>query len=157
MSNISSIYDGLVTRISTVLPNHNRLPFAVDIDQNIESRMVKGWGLSFAGGAVNTKRVMAGQDGKMSIDRTFLVSIVRKVYAQDQNIASRALAEKQLLEDHKLLVEDLEKDPSLGLSANGLCINARYEGDSGLEFAIPDERQFIMIVSSINIEYFEQL
>lgn len=154
MSNISTIYDALITRVSAVLPNHNRLPLNTNIDLNMESRLRQGWGLSFAAGAINTNRVMAGNGGKMSVDRSFLLSITRQEFVQDQNASGRATAEKQLLEDQFLVIEDLEKDPKLGTS---ICINARYVSDNGLEFVFPDERKYIMIVSTINVEYFEDL
>jgi hypothetical protein len=85
------------------------------------------------------------------------VSIVltRRFYASEMNRTAKETVEKQLMEDQFLIVKDIEKDPSLGLS--DVVANFQYEGDEGIQFAFSEDKPFYRLTMRFRLEYLENL
>lgn len=147
MSKISSIYDVLVTRVGTILPNHLRLPHAYAIEKNPEPSLKQGWALQIKGADNSPRQV----DCHLTMSREFTIVITRKFYGSDLATAAKASAEKDLMEDHLLMVKDLEGDASL----SNLVSKAEYQSDSGIELVFLGDKPFYKIESNINVQYRE--
>lgn len=149
MSDISTVYDAIITRVEAVLTSHKRLSNPYKPDENSEKVLNKGYGVRFGPG-VNTNR----QFNKLSVERTFGIVLTRRVYATEQAASKKASTEKSLFEDQKLILEDIEGDPTLGTS---VVVKAAYTEDSGLEFVFVEKDNFLSLESIITVEYFEDI
>ena len=152
MSAITTAYDAIVTRVNAVLTSGdgwNKLPNAYLIENNPEIFLVKGYAVGFGPG-VNTKRL---QSRLVSISREFTVSITRSMDQTDLEVTGRQTAEKQLMEDLKLLIADIEGNSSLNQGE----IFCSYEGDGGIEFVDGETSEFLLISARFILEYFETI
>lgn len=151
MSKISDVYDALVTRVSAVLPDHKRLSDPNNPEANPERDLRKGWGIAF-GPAENTFGTLTNF---LSVRRDFVIINTRKVEKRDTDTTGRATIEKQLFEDQKLVIADVEAEPTLG-DSNAVC-KADYSADSGIQFVHADKDNFLKLETVIQIEYREDL
>lgn len=156
MSKISTAYDELSGVVASTLSDHVKVinPYLIDLNDDIT--FVKGYGLGFSTGE-NTQRLTKP---KMSIRRTFEVTITRKIYIGNQmrsadSTTIRETAEKNLFEDQFLVIKAIEQDPTI-LDSNTIA-DARYTNDNGLEFVRPERPDLILIRTQFDIEYFEDL
>lgn len=151
MAIVSDVYDALVTRVTTVLSTHSRLVNPYEILENNKQLLEKGVGIAIGPG-VNTKRLVSCQ---LSVARDFIVVVTRIVRANQFDITSRVATEKQLFEDQKLLIDDVEGSPRLG-DPTAVTLSA-FESDSGLEFIFADSNAFIKLDTIIRVEYIDSL
>jgi hypothetical protein len=149
MSDTSTIYDAIVTRMGTLFPNHKRIGNPYKPEENAEPILTMGWGLT-VGEAVNTNRVLSNQ---FTVAREFALLVCRKAFHRESDAAARATTEKLILEDLYTLIKDFEINASL----NGVAMNTKYLGDGGIEAVMPDKDQFLMIRARISVEYWENL
>jgi hypothetical protein len=145
MSEITTIFDTLVTRTQALLPSHVRLSNPYTLEQNNEQKLRQGWGLAVLGG-VNTERSVSCIS---SVARSVEIKITRKVYALEQDQSKKADADKALLEDLQLIVDDLEKNYTL---TTGKFI-AKYISDSGIVPIFVEKDNFLSLVISVTVEY----
>lgn len=149
MSNFSNLYDAIVTRIETVLPSHTRFPNPYKIDENAEPLLRQGWGIALLS-ATNTNRELSC---RISIRRTFEISITRKFYSVEGNVDNKESVEKQLIEDQILLIRDFCNNTDL---PNSLGI-VDYASDGGVEYVYNEKDSFLVLKSSFECEYFETI
>lgn len=156
MSAISSAYDNLLTVVQAALPSHKELINPYVPEMNDELTYESAWGVAFQEG-LNTNRVVGCE---ISIRRTMLVTICRKIFAGTLNrtsdsITRRRTAEKALFEDLYQVINDLEHSPTTNNS--NPIIKTVYQADSGLEFVRTERHDLIMVRASFELEYFEHL
>ena len=144
---ITSVFDALVTRISTILPNHIRLTNPYDIAQNNERYLKQGWGLGL-GPAVNTRRFNSCQ---FTTQRDFILSITRQYYARESDVASKATTEKEIFEDLYLVSKDIQKHNTLN---DGLYI-VTYQGDNGIQSVFSEKDVWLYVQVRITVDYTE--
>lgn len=149
MSKISTIYDALITRLTTLYPTHKRLANPYTPSENNALLLTQGWGLA-VGVGVNTEEFLGC---KLSIDRQFTVVHTRKYIALEADAVTKADVEKALFEDQFLLFQDLEEDITL----SGLAVNVKFVSDSGLEFVQAGNDKFLLISSVLTAKYYEVL
>lgn len=149
MSSISTIYDTLRTRMAAVFPSHKELPYNQTITFNDGLFLTQGWSVYLAD-AINTRRMLSCQ---LSVRRNVFVTLTRKVFALDRDVSTRVTAEKSLLEDHFLLVKDIEKDADLA----GTAAKVEYQNDLGIQTIFSEQMHYIYIQSVFSVEYFENL
>jgi hypothetical protein len=149
MSNVSSIYDAIITRIQAVLPTAQRLSNPFVLEENDVLVLKNGFGLKMGSGR-NTRRLVLP---KLSIERVFTVVLTRQIYALDTNPSGKAATEKQLLEDQVSLIKDIENDPTIGQ----VTMKAVYDTDTGVNFLSSNDEQFYGTEIEYRIEYFEDL
>lgn len=150
MSNISSSYDALKARLVAVLPNHAILTNPYAPSENSESALKQGQGIRL-GAATNSHRAFK----LLSVQRTVDVVITRRFYASEMNRTGKETAEKALLEDQFLMLQDIESNPTLGVSSAVTAFG--YESDAGIEYVFSDDKPFLMIVTTFLLEYLESL
>jgi hypothetical protein len=156
MSAISTAYDNLLAVIAAEFPNHVELinPYFPEINDDLT--FDAAWGMALNEGN-NTNRVIGCE---MSMERSFLVTLTRKIYAGSLNrtsgtIAARRTTEKLLLEDQIALIKEFETNPQT--SGGNPIIATVFESDGGLEFVRTERSDLIMLKSIFRIEYFETL
>lgn len=149
MSQLSTVYDAFVTRISALLPNHTRISNAYDIEENNEQFLVKGWGLAI-GGAVNSELFLSD---KLTYQRTFFITITRKVFAREFDVESKATTEKLLIEDLVIVTNDFMKDTTL----NAASSHVKYVADTGIERVFVDKDQYLKTQIEIQSTIIENL
>ena len=149
MSKISTIIDTFRTRLSTVLPDHKELPYNRQIEMNSNLYLDKGYAFSTSTKS-HTNRSLSC---RISQNMTAIITVTRLVFAHDRDIEKRVLVEKTLYEDQFLLINDLQKDADLSSSAS----NVSYVSDNGIEDVFSNETHFLMIQSTFDFEYFDNL
>lgn len=156
MSAISTAYDNILIVIETNFPNHIELINPYFPELNDDLTYDAAWGMALSDG-LNTNRVVGCE---MSMQRSFIVTLTRKIFAGSLNrtsgtVSERRATEKQLLEDQIILIKDFERNP-LTSDANPI-IGCIFEADGGLEFIKTERSDLIMLKSIFRIEYFETL
>lgn len=149
MSLVADIYDKLHVIMSTELSTYTRIPNAYEPNENPELFLRKGYGIGYGAGT-NTNRQICD---KFSIRRTYTIVLINQVYSTMTNSSSRGTFESSLMNDQKTLINAIENDITL----TGSCINARFVGDSGIEYVDGDSNKYILIESSFDIEYLETI
>ncbi len=153
MSKISTIHTALISIIGTTLfpeaSGYFRLPNPYKLEKNPDIYLSQGWGLRIDE-ATNPRRQLSKS---LTIDRVVRVPMTRKLYALAEDPVGRADAEKLLLEDHFLLVKQLETNATINESA----INANYISDSGVQMVRDTEDTFLFLETVFTVQYFENL
>ena len=145
MSNVSDIYDGLITIVQTVLPDYTQLPDAYFTSGNNDIDMISGFSLGFGEGS-NTKREFCRS---ISIERTFNLRLTRLRAVTDEDVSGRSTEEKQIMDDLFLVADELNKTTTV--SGHDITIN--YETDTGI--VLTEDEQHLTINATIVVEYFE--
>ena len=148
MSEISLIYDGIYSRLATLLSGHQKLPNPYNLAMNSEQFLDRGYGVTI--GPMVNQRLF--QSCKTAIQRQFGVVVTRSFIKRDFDTGPRETREKELLEDLALLYPDFYNANQL--TATGASIKD-FDSDNGVEFVFPDRENFIFINCTILINYFE--
>lgn len=149
MSKISSIHDAIVAAVTSVLPTHHQLTNPYDPSDNNELYLTRGFGVG-VGPGLRTDRNLSCQ---ASWERSFSVLLTRQVTATDHNTTAQETIVKDLLEDHFLIFEELEKETTL----SQLCIKSQVEADTGIEFVETDRSRYYLMQLDLITEYTEDL
>jgi hypothetical protein len=154
MSNISTAYDAIRTKIGTTLSTHTELSNPYFVDKDSDLTFVKAWALAFGDGT-NTNRQISCH---LTIQRDFIFVVTRKIFktTHANSIDLRIAVEKNLFEDQFLVIKELEKDPAVNAASSGIAKIA-YVQDGGLEFVRSDRTDLIMIQTIMSLEYFENI
>ena len=149
MSKISLIYDAMRTSLTTLLPTHNELVNARQIEQNDTLFLIKGQAVLLADG-FNTNRILTC---KLSVQRNAIVTISRQVFGTDRDISKKIATEKSLLEDHYIILKEFEKNVTLSSNVSKIS----YVSDSGIQEIYTDSLLFLMLQTTFSFEYLEDL
>ena len=145
-SNISLIYDGLVTAIQTELTSsYTRLPDSYNVGGNNDMGLNSGFAVGFGGG-INTHQLICN---KISILRTFNLRFTKLAASTDDDAVARSAEEKTLMDDSFSVYELLRLTDTLG----GIQVVINYQNDNGIEFS--EDKQHLIINAAISAEYFE--
>jgi hypothetical protein len=147
MSTISDFHDAIRARMQALFPDKLELSDNSAIENNDDLSLEDGWAVQFS----------TGQDGKRqvgcqhSIQRDIVITVTQRVLGGHKSIDLIASVEKQLLEDHLTIVNDFQKNENLG----NIVVRRDYQTDTGIERVEGDSREFLMIRTTFQIEYFE--
>lgn len=145
MSKISDIYDAIANVVEGTLTNYVRLPNAYQVEKNTYLQLKKGYALSISSGS-NTQRYV---DCLTTWERSFTLTIINQVTTTQNNLASRELLEKSILDDHELVLKAFENDPSL----SGTAIKSILLTDGGVNYIDAELTKFFTIDLEITTEY----
>lgn len=149
MSKISQIHDALITLVSGQLTTYKKLPNPYFIQDNNELYLTKGFGVAVGGGS-RTDRLISCQ---FSWQRDFSIILTQLVATTDSNTSQRETIVKNMLEDHTLVIEALERDASL----TGLCIKAEAFSDTGIQYLEGATGRYFLIEIDVITEYLKDL
>jgi hypothetical protein len=147
MSNISTIYDALISRIEALLPNHQRLGNPYNISDNPDPYLVQGYGLALRN-AVNTERLL---NCSVSIQRNFTLHLTRRFIANPNDADQKATTEKLLLEDLKTIAHDMEENFQLSDDVAYF----KYVSDNGIDTVRDTQENYLVLSVELQCEYFE--
>lgn len=146
-TSISTIYDALVSLLSSKLTGYIQLPNPYAPEENNELYLNKGFGVAFADGE-NTQRFVGC---KLSVARTFNIILVNRIVTTDHNTTVRGSLEKSIMEDEFTIINELEKNPTL----QGSAFKSLFVSDNGIEYLEGERMKYLFLVFNINIEYLE--
>lgn len=146
-SQILTVYDGIVDLIEATLSTYKRLANPYSVDSNTYIRMEEAFGLAISGGT-NTERFVGCL---VTWERTFIIVLVRKITTTQNNIGSREVLEKQILDDAEKLFKAFELNSTL----SGTAIKAIVSGDGGVAFVDADLQKFFQLELTLDVEYLQ--
>lgn len=147
MSTSTEVQTELNTLIEATLPTYDKLPDRNEPEDNPMIILDKGYATSF-GPAVNNSDIIC--KGNIRIERSFSV-ILTNAYTPGPDPGYRESLERALLDDVDTLIDAIECNPQL----NGKSINSTYSDDGGIEYLTVDGKQFILIILTVTVEYFQ--
>lgn len=145
MSNITTVFNNLVTFMSTNLYDHFRLNDPYNIEENPEQFLRKGWGIQVDDG-VDTNRCISPE---YYLGRTFTLVVVRESLAKDSDPARRETSKLDLLEDLHILIAAAVTENTLYESA----VNFKYISDGGLQEVFVNDKPYNFIEANFLVEY----
>lgn len=149
MSQASLIYDEITSLMAALFPTHTQLTDGFIIENNAELDLDLSYGIYF-GPALNTNRLIGCQ---FSAQRQVSLTLTRVVRAGMRSLGKIQDVEKQLLEDHYTLIKNFAKNENL----DTLAVKRSYISDNGIERIFGEQKNFLMIQSIFEVEYFEDL
>jgi hypothetical protein len=148
MSKISTVYDSFLARVVAVLPNHRKLSDPYQFKKNTDSEKRQGFGLK-VGPGLNT---FAQLSCNMILQRDMSLVISRISQGRETDRDKKAEAEKQLLEDLFLVIQDVESSPTLGSAS---VIGCDYLDDGGIQFYYTERDDVLYIEANFKLKYVE--
>lgn len=147
---IVAIQDALEALINTTLPSYVKLSDSQDVGDNPNIYLNKGFATAIGSGQREPRELCNG----LSIARSMTV-ILTNSYNASLDAESRKDLEQALAIDQTALMLAIENNRSL----SGTCTNAVFVSDNGIEYIVDESynKQYIGIVSDINIQYIERV
>jgi hypothetical protein len=149
MSRISSIHDALIARLEALFPSHKRLPDAYQVERNPSKFLDQGYAVTI-GAASNRGGLLSQQ---MQVTREMGVVLTRKSVALESDAAKSAACQLALMEDHLLLIKDLETDTTVNTTA----AMVEFTSDSGITSIGDGTHPHLVIETQFTVTYFEDL
>lgn len=145
-TDFDTAYDTIVSRVTALLPNHKRLVNVYALEENPDLYLKQGWGLKIGPGGTNSNRLV-GATRTTAIQ--FSVYLTRQVIARDQDPANKAVADKNLLEDLRVLIDDIHKN-----NFNFSDPIVTFNGFSGIDTVRAGEASYLYVSADLTVEYF---
>lgn len=144
----NDVYDDVRTICQTVFSTRTELnnPYFVEDDADI--MFDNAWTLSI-GASTNSNRFICG---KASMLRDFVVVLVNRYFAPSRDINARITAEKTIVNAQIDLIKYIEAQPQ-----TDNIVQIRYDSDGGIEFLEGDRFGFLVLQTTIQVEYLETL
>jgi hypothetical protein len=151
MSKISTIVDNIGTELATLLgATHKEIVDPILIEANDTLYLRRGYGYVMGAGE-NSDRQLGCQ---LSVERDVIITNTIAIHATKSDITAYRAAWKTLLEDQLLIIDLMEKNPTI----NSVTAKMAFISDNGIEPIFNDKREaFLMIQSIFSFEYFEDL
>jgi hypothetical protein len=151
MSDISTLYDAVHSRIQTILPTHKRLSDPYLFTKNTDSEKRKGYGVRIGSGEkINPNQLSCD----LILRQTMIVVLTRMVQGRETDSDKKAETEKQLLEDLFLIVKDFETE---GMTSIPPAISADFISHNGIEFVGTGSDAIMKVETTFEFRYRENL
>lgn len=147
MSNISTLYDTLLSTLSTLLPSssdYTRIPNASNLEDNIIQFLRQGYGLIYSGSTQEPSEFC-----NFAIDHNFAVVLTREVIKTESQTDQLDTVNKALLEDAYKLQNDFYNVDKLGIPDSITRLN--LGSVSGITDVIIGKKYFKSIEVNFNI------
>ena len=149
MSKMTDIHNAIIAKVEATLTGYKHIPNPYDANDNPELYLKKGFGVAI-GPAFKIPRNIGC---KRSIERSFVVILVKQVTASDTNSTLRANIGLDLMEDQFSLFKAFELEDNIG----GTGAATQVIGDSGLDYIDGERQRFFLTEMEISTEYFEEI
>lgn len=147
MSTSTEVQTELNSLIESTLPTYDKLVDRNDPEDNPTILLDKGYATSF-GPAVNNSDIIC--KGNTRIERSYSI-ILTNAYTPGVDPNYRENLERALVDDVDILIDAIECNPQL----NGKSVNSTYSDDGGIEYLTIDGKQFILIILTVTVDYFQ--
>jgi hypothetical protein len=151
LSKISNIFDSLEAFVTTTLPDHKEMSNPYFPESESDLRYEKAYGIAYADGT-NLEQLSGGI---ATLQRDFIVSVVRKIFYVKDSREIRKQTEKDLFEDQFLLIQGLEQDPTIADNTN--ITRAVFVQDGGIEFVRVERNDILILRNVVRLEYHENV
>lgn len=150
MTKVVDIRTSLESLIETALPTYEKLSDAYDSPDNVNLWLAKGFSIGY-GPSENTSDNFC--QGFLKQRRLFQF-VLANIYMPNADADYRQTLEDNLMDDQFAVLAAIESDVTL----TGTAISTAFQSDNGIEYLVGedgDQKQFIIIVSTIAIDYEE--
>ena len=144
----TSVYDEIRTAISTLYSTKTEINNPYTLEENADIDMKDSWGIAIRAGS-NSNRVLCGQ---ATVKRNIEVSLLKRVAMPEKDVTARITGEKALFNDQLDMIKYFEGSPT---TTN--TVNVRFISDSGIEFLEGDRFGFLVLRSTLELEYVENV
>lgn len=131
-SKIDTIYDTMISIISTNYPDKIELINPYSIGDNDDLSLRNGFGLT-VGNSVPDEI----SNCILSQTRDFEVVLSKKLFSRDNSISARKIEEKALMNEAFTLHKAFKGDAGLRVAVNSI----HFAGDDGIQFVFGEDRQ----------------
>ena len=155
MSNISTLYDGLISRLEAIYPSHVRLSNPYAVEDNDDQDLLLGFGVQVID-AIDSKRNLSC---KMSMAQNFIVVLTRVADHLENDRPSWADEEKELLEDRFLFINDTHDNTDMGIVGDAGLLQYTFISSPGIDFVfgVDEATNFMKMELLVLVEYNEDL
>lgn len=150
MSNVSTIYSQIVTKLGEVFPTHTRIPYAYSLPDNNSNFLKKSYGLT-----VGPANFVESEFCNRVSQREVTVIFTREVLRVDSDFAPIDMIVNELLEDVNTVQGLFFSYEELGIEVNILKVD--IEGVSGIEEVLANNAKFLTMAASFSIQIKESL
>lgn len=137
MSNISTVYDAILTRLGSLFPTKTRMPNAYSEIDNAEHLFRDAYGLRYDGDSLAIQEFNA-----ISSDHNFTVIFYREAVRVENEFATLDVVVKNLLEDASITKKDFYEVDGIGTTA---AKKITPSSTSGITQVYSDKNNFFKI------------
>lgn len=145
MSKITTIYNAVLTALSTLYPNKTRIPNSLVLSENPEQYLRDGYGLR-----IDPESPADSEFCVFSRNRIFTILLTKEVLTTDMQTAQMDTASIALLEDVYSLQKDFMNADQIGQESS--IEQIRMAGTSGIIPFIGERENFIVVEVSFQIQ-----
>ena len=145
MSNVSTIYDAILTAVGALFPNKTRIPNTLTLEENPDQLMRDGYGLR-----ADDETPVELSFCTFSRNRVFTIRLTKEVVTTDMQTTQMDTAIKALLEEVVLLQKDFMNPDQIEVETSIEII--RMAGTSAVSAFSGDRENFILIDVSFEIQ-----
>jgi len=135
MSNISDIYDKILSKMETLYPNHTRIPRAESLPDNIDKLLTKGYGLKF-----NSMIRVEHEFQNIAFEFEFGAVFTREIISHDVDTDPKDTGYKEILEDIVTFGKNFYDVTLLGISDK--IENIDIVSSTGVETVLTDNYRY---------------
>lgn len=150
-SKISLIYDELLSRAGTALPDHKQLRDVEDLANNPDHVLRAALGIQ-PGAGENTNRCLDTQ--RYYLQRDFELVITREMVQLPEDVDTMHSKWKAILEDLNTLLKAITGQITIGAQAE-VAFKCEYTGDQGPRTIQVGQLTYAFIELAITVEYHE--
>jgi hypothetical protein len=150
MTNISTVYDTLITSLATLFSTKTRIPNPYSLEDNPHHQLTNGYGLK-----VNGSTVADSEFCTVSQTTDFGIVFTKQVVKLDSDNDGYDSAIKELLEASNTLQINWLKNNQIGIEANITQVN--FINTSGVDFVVAGKNNFVTIEVGFSIQVRENL
>lgn len=136
MSNISTVYTAIISKLSEIYPNKTRIFNPYELKDNASIVMKDSYGLK-----VNEATREDLDFCKLSVSRSFTLVLVRGLATTSNNDAAFDPVSMAILEDQQLFLNAFWSPSEIG--APGSIDRIDFSNIGGIEFVVSDEKKFL--------------
>lgn len=151
MTKISTIYEAIRTAMMGVFPSKLEIPNAYSLGDNAVQYLRNGWGVIIGEGSPGALQVYCNDNES----RVFTITLTKEVYRLETDNANLVTESKNLMEDIRLVKNDMLAFDQIGNGASIQKID--YIGGSGINFISAGKHNLIYADISFGIEYTETI
>lgn len=150
MTQISQVTTNLHSIINATLPGYVRIPDSIDIEDNSETYLRKGYAVVIG----DTTPALETTCGILDQTRTFGISLTQQVFETEHNASGIQNAKLGIMEDAFTLLKELH---FTNATINDSAINCVFEGDDGVSFLETDRAKYYLVSLIFSVRYRENL
>lgn len=136
MSNISTVYDNIISKLDNLFPNKQRLHNPYEFSDDVELTLKDAWGLKV--GSANQEVV---EYCNLSVARNFSFVLVRQFATVGKKEDAFDAVSKGLLEDQQTFLNNFFSPTELGIA--NIIDRIDFDSIGGIDFVQTAQKKFL--------------